>query len=1129
MRNLISFLLTLLFISFCYSPSSAQSNKENETLAKDQSVAALLDEAKNLSSKGYQIQCQELLDLVEIKLEQSPNPIQEAQKELLETLVQHRIGNLNVATEKFNQLVKRTARDTSLTEIHKEALFHLLECYLKQDVISEGKKVMETILELNYDQSSNYFLARTYLNQGKIMLQEGDVSAAEALFENAYQLFDSTMYTLQVSYHLKKASMYATQSETEKGYKHVDTAYTLSIISQNKRSEISTKILEAYYLRIDGKLDSAIAVIDSTMKIANEIKSIYSINGLDVQKSTCYFNMLQYDSAYAIAWRAKNVANEKQFNQNLFSLYYLLGSISYRMSERERAFHEMDSACIVAQEIGVKKLMVIGLLGRGSMKASMNEYDAAKKDFFEADKMAGSLKDYDQSLDCKKRLSFLYYYLKEPALSGEYAEEGIALIKQHNITNIGASHFYRMAGQAYEDIDPDKSIRYLKEARNLNKKFNDVYINKSTLIFLAKIYAKKGNYENAFNYQKQLTQFNDSISKLETKEKLEEVKSQLEAEQKDKTILSLKNEKEIQALTVSNQEAEITAQKQLLALVILIALLVAGSIVFVFNQRQVRQKTEKLDLQTQQLALERKQEKTKQQLQLAELRTDFFTNISHEFRTPLTLIIGPLETMLERENSNKKEIEPIYKSATHLLSLINETLDLSKLSNGQLPLRATPVLVGDYVSQIMQSFQSIAQKNDISFSLKDNSNNASIDIDQGKFKQILNNLLGNAFKHTPTEGKIDIEITSPQEGNITIQVKDSGMGIDEDHLPHVFDRYYQGNSEVYGTGLGLTITKQLVELHKGTIDVSSQTEVGTTFSITLPLKQEQKEVIQANESFELTPTEEKTPASILEPQSKKSTVLIIEDNTDLRQYIKELLQEEYDILLAADGNEGIAIAEEKSPELIVSDVMMPFKDGFELTTHLKQNLPTSHIPIILLTAKASIDSKLEGLEKGADDYISKPFHPKELLQRCKNLIAQREQLRELFSNNYLITPKKITNNEVDETFINKAVQVVEAHIDNPSFTIEQFCKELAYNRSGVHQKLKALTGKNASGFVRLIRIRKAAKYIEETNYNMNEIATMTGFGSRQAFNKAFKEQFNLTPTEFRNSDGVIPLPETSNS
>ena len=299
--------------------------------------------------------------------------------------------------------------------------------------------------------------------------------------------------------------------------------------------------------------------------------------------------------------------------------------------------------------------------------------------------------------------------------------------------------------------------------------------------------------------------------------------------------------------------------------------------------------------------------------------------------------------------------------------------------------------------------------------------------------------------------------------------------------------------------------------------------MGSAFSIQLPLKQNiiPPETKLEADIIEQSPFDNEAGIEDSEPWNK--TILIIEDNEDVRAYLKELLEENYTILLAANGKEGIELAEQNSPDLIVSDVMMPHKNGFELTEHLKKNIATSHIPIILLTAKASIDSKLTGLRLGADDYLGKPFHAKELQQRCKNLIQQRIQLRNLFNSNYFVSPQKLSTNKVDQEFLERAEAIVENHIDNSDLTIKQFCQEMAYNHSGVHLKLKALTGKNTSGFIRSIRIRKAAKLIQETNLNMNEIADKTGFGSRQAFNKAFKEHFPLTPTEFRDSNGFVPL------
>ena len=429
---------------------------------------------------------------------------------------------------------------------------------------------------------------------------------------------------------------------------------------------------------------------------------------------------------------------------------------------------------------------------------------------------------------------------------------------------------------------------------------------------------------------------------------------------------------------------------------------------------------------------------------------------------------------------------------------------------------ARPQGLGEFAEKCVQTFAAQAEVQNVKLELADLSQNCTVSFDQEKLEKIMMNLLSNAFYHTSAGDTITISIAPPLDETISIHVKDTGIGMEEQHLPYLFDRFYQIDPHNgKGSGVGLALTKQLVELHRGSIAVKSTTEVGTIFSVTLPLQQ--PHVAPFEDSLPTAKDALENHEFVAEhfENGDRRCVLVIEDHDEVRQYLQELLEDRYKVLTANDGLQGIALAEQHSPDLIISDIMMPHKDGLELTTHLKQYLPTSHIPIVLLTAKASMEQKLLGLQTGADDYLSKPFHAHELLQRCHNLIVQRNQLRALFSDNRLIPLEKLTKNHSDQCFLEKAVKIIEEHLDETEFTVEAFCRELAFNRSGVHLKLKALTGNNTTQFIKSVKLRKAAALLRTTDNAITEIATMTGFKTRQTFNKSFKEHFYLTPSEFR--------------
>ncbi len=522
------------------------------------------------------------------------------------------------------------------------------------------------------------------------------------------------------------------------------------------------------------------------------------------------------------------------------------------------------------------------------------------------------------------------------------------------------------------------------------------------------------------------------------------------------------------------------------------------------------------------------------------MKSRFFANISHEFRTPLTLILGPSESIITKttDENTKKQAGSIKKNAKRLLGLINQLLDLSKLEAGELKLKASFGNIVSFIKGITMSFESIAERKDIT--LKVNTTNDKIEIyfDKDKMTKILTNLLSNAFKFTTAGEEITVAINETEKNSVEIIVRDTGIGISKEEIPKLFDRFYQVDSsqtrEQEGTGIGLALTKELVELHKGTINVESKQgdlsagQAGwTEFTIELPLGREH---LSSDEIVELVePVEEETivneeeylsPTSGIQTEmsneivNDKTIILVVEDNAEVRKYIKDSLGEEHQVEEAVNGEQGVEKAEKIIPDLIISDIMMPKMDGNELTRLLKNDEKTSHIPIILLTAKSEQESKIEGLETGADAYLTKPFNAKELQVRIKNLINIRKKLQEKFRIGYFLPKqdeKKLST--LDEQFMYKVVEVIEQHISEEEFSIIEFAREVGMSRSQIHRKLRALTGKSPSRYIRMVRLTRGRKLIEERAGNISEIAYLVGFSSPIYFAKCFKDEYGFPPSE----------------
>jgi DNA-binding response OmpR family regulator len=414
--------------------------------------------------------------------------------------------------------------------------------------------------------------------------------------------------------------------------------------------------------------------------------------------------------------------------------------------------------------------------------------------------------------------------------------------------------------------------------------------------------------------------------------------------------------------------------------------------------------------------------------------------------------------------------------------------------------------------------------------------------DKEKMTKIMTNLLSNAFKFTPKGGEIAVLLNESDNNSVIVKVKDSGVGISEEELPKLFDRFYQVDSsqtrEHEGTGIGLALTKELVELHKGTISVNSKIGEGTEYTIELPVGRSHLEDEQiVEETLVLIPPEREknlmkinaTDSSSFdrlrmtdrggETNDDKEIILVVEDNADVREYIKDSLGDNFQIEEASNGEQGVRKAKNIIPDLIISDIMMPKMDGNELTRTLKNDEKTSHIPIILLTAKSEQESKLEGLETGADDYLTKPFDTKELRIRIKNLINIRRELQKKYCKGDYIPGKKEEEKKLsnlEEQFMHKVMEVIEGHISEEEFSIEQFGKEVGMSRVQLHRKLKALSGKSASNYLRSVRLSRAKKLIKEEKGNISEIAYSVGFSSPAYFTRCFKEEYGYPPSDLAN-------------
>ena len=564
--------------------------------------------------------------------------------------------------------------------------------------------------------------------------------------------------------------------------------------------------------------------------------------------------------------------------------------------------------------------------------------------------------------------------------------------------------------------------------------------------------------------------------------------------------------------------------------------------------------------------------------QISDIKLRFFTNISHELRTPLTLIAGPVEQVLKNDKlpaDAREQLVVVERNTSRMLRLVNQILDFRKIQNKKMKMQVQRVDIVPFVRKVMDNFEAVAEEHRIDFLFQTEKEHLYLWVDADKLEKIVFNLLSNAFKYTPN-GKMITMFIREDENTVSIGVQDQGIGIAENKKKSLFVRFEnlvdKNLFNQASTGIGLSLVKELVEMHKATISVDSRLGEGSCFKVDFlkgkehydketefiledaeaPVRMGQVVDI-ANSSIQsetLIPDESEKIEAVYEEdaakeENSKELMLLVEDNQELREFLRSIFTPMYRVVEAADGREGANKALKYLPDIIISDVMMPEKDGIEMTRELRADMTTSHIPIILLTAKTTIESKLEGLEYGADDYITKPFSATYLQARVENLLMQRKKLQSFYRDSLMhihisagqedapvATDVPSAEEDTSETvsatlemspndrkFMDKLVELMEQNMDNGELVVDDLVRELAVSRSVFFKKLKTLTGLAPIEFIKEMRIKRATQLIETGEFNMTQISYMVGINDPRYFSKCFKAQVGMTPTEYRDKVG----------
>jgi signal transduction histidine kinase/DNA-binding response OmpR family regulator len=623
------------------------------------------------------------------------------------------------------------------------------------------------------------------------------------------------------------------------------------------------------------------------------------------------------------------------------------------------------------------------------------------------------------------------------------------------------------------------------------------------------IKTKTGRQQEAQAYEIKYLKLKDSLYSLDKARQVAEMETRFETKKKEQLIEILE-----QKAIIQNIWRNVLMGGGLL-------LILVSSYIFHLQRSRTRKTKELLEIQ------ELLNDKLKE---IDRVKSTFFANISHEFRTPLTLILVPLEEELKKSSgTDKQSLLLMKRNANRLLELVNQILDLSRLEAGKMELQLEKDDIHVLLKIISASFDSLAQHKQIHFEKEFDLGSEHIWFDRDKVEKIITNLLANAFKFTPVNGTVVFTVGMKKDNNknmLELSVSDTGKGISPQDQELVFSSFYRvHDGEIEGTGLGLSLVKELVKFYGGTIALESEVNKGSIFKVELPTDREVFSMEDENETLHSTSAVQKPPALMNEYErqempelparaDRKNSILIVEDNAELRNFICSILEKEFTVFSSGDGEEGRELATQVIPNLIVSDLMMPNMDGIQLTEKIKADERTSHIPIILLTAKNDQTSRLEGLAIGADDYLTKPFSRDELLIRIKNLIAQRKLLAERFRERILVPITATEDVSLDDRFLQKIRMIVEANMSDASFSVEQLAEKAHLNRTQLLRKLKGLTGLSPNDFIKDLRLQKAADMIRQNTDSIAQVGYAVGFNDQSYFSKCFKKQFGVTPKEF---------------
>ncbi|WP_310992824.1 response regulator [Aequorivita marina] len=922
--------------------------------------------------------------------------------------------------------------------------------------------------------------------------------------------------TETVQQHLETSRGFYSKGQLDSAYTYAKKGYKLAKVLKADSLQLEIVSTLSY---LEPTIEKAILYLNETKPLAIKNSAWFPIENLYRMKGIVYFNNTQDEKALIQFLKVDSILQQKGNNifltaMNKVSLVDVLFKITITVAKDTSYLQQLDknidegllliekASKIPKDSIlhyNAKRLHVPAAIlyeKKGFISEQRKQLQQAIYHYKKALAHARPEKNYLRESSVYNSLANIYQVREEQDSALYYYKKELETIKKTKDTLEHAISHYRIAAFYNKTGQPEKALKYLKISQTL---MEDAYFVREELKFdqqeiLANIHYSIGNFEKAYEASEKAKKHLLKIQESTNEKNIAELETKYRTEKK---------EQEIAILTSKNKLSEERRKNErILLLGGLVLLLSAG--LFLYFQYSNRQKTNK---------------KLKE---LDTAKSTFFANISHEFRTPLSLIKGPIEDLLDLKalpKTQRSNLLAAQRNTGRLESLIEQLLALSKLESGEINLQVQPGELSSFIAAQIDVFNYVFSEKKLETHINLSEKQTTDWFDHDFIEKIISNLLGNAIKYTPEKGTITI-FEKREKNTYKLSVKNSGVFLSTEQKKNIFQRFYQTDPKNPGTGIGLALTKELVELHKGTIKVKSKENDFTEFIISIPITKDSYTATEIlvdelqKQTAETVAIHETNIEAAITATEDAPILLVVDDSKEIRDYVASVFEKDYLIFKAADGKEGFEKAKSEIPDIIISDVLMPVEDGFSLTKNVKEDPLTSHIPVILLTAKNKVVDKLEGMVIGADAYITKPFSSKLVKATAANLIETRRKLQQRFAQEVILTPKEIAVSSADEQFLERLQKVMDKHLTNSELTVDLFGTEMGVSRMQLHRKLKALTGYSTTEFLRNQRLKLAAQLLKGDKISVAEVGYTVGFNDASYFGKCFKKEFGVAPSDY---------------